>query len=326
MAKVAKLDEALARLTNARSMDRAAARDAITAALADKSNVVVAKAANLVADLKLGELAEPTAAAFDRFMVKATTTDKGCLAKTAIAKSLLAIEAPSHVAQPVFVTGVRHLQPEPVWGGSADTAAELRGLCAIGLATIGYRDVLAELAELLMDREPEPRLAAARAIAHAGHDTGALLLRMKLLAGDSRAEVLAECMASLAQLTPAASIEFLARFLEARDEETRQSAAAAIGSTHRPEAFALLRERYEKEITLDARRPLLLGVAMLRLPQAIDWLIERIETEHQQVAVVTLEAMRLYRNDDATRARINVAVARRDEQAVREGLAKFDEG
>ena len=50
-----------------------------------------------------------------------------------------------------------------------DTAAELRGVCALGLVRMGYRDVLVELADLLMDPEAQARMMAARSLAHAMH-------------------------------------------------------------------------------------------------------------------------------------------------------------
>ncbi len=69
-------------------------------------------------------------AAFRRFLAD-PSKDKGCLAKIAIAEALTRLE---HEEAEIFLEGIRHMQREPVWGGTEDTAAWLRGLCAIGLA------------------------------------------------------------------------------------------------------------------------------------------------------------------------------------------------
>ena len=46
------------------------------------------------------------------------------------------------------------MQKEGSFGPPVDVAAELRGVCALGLVKIGYGDVLVELTDLLADVEP----------------------------------------------------------------------------------------------------------------------------------------------------------------------------
>ena len=41
-----------------------------------------------------------------------------------------ALEQIDHAEAAVFLAGVRHVQLEPAWGGSQDTAAPLRAACA----------------------------------------------------------------------------------------------------------------------------------------------------------------------------------------------------
>src|SRR5690349_6317563 len=65
----------------------------ITKALVSKANILVSRAADIVHDSKLEQLIDPLIAAFDRFMVNPTTADKGCGAKTSIAKALYELEA-----------------------------------------------------------------------------------------------------------------------------------------------------------------------------------------------------------------------------------------
>ncbi len=73
---------------------------------------------------------------------------------------------------------------EPVWGGTADTAADVRGTCAIGLVATGYPRALVAIAALLYDAEPDARLGAIRAAANGTPREAELLLRSKALAGD----------------------------------------------------------------------------------------------------------------------------------------------
>ena len=73
---------------------------------------------------------------------------------------------------------------EPVWGGTADTAADVRGTCALGLVATGYPRALVAIAQLLYDAEPDTRVGAIRAAANGAPREAELLLRSKALAGD----------------------------------------------------------------------------------------------------------------------------------------------
>ena len=50
----------------------------------------------------------------------------------AIARALFALD---YDGEGLYLAGMRHVQMEPGWGGSSDTAVELRGMCAMGLAS-----------------------------------------------------------------------------------------------------------------------------------------------------------------------------------------------
>ncbi len=95
----------------------------------DRSNLVVATAAALVAERSLLELAADLEAAFDRFLIDPLKNDKLCRAKIAVVETLEKME---HLKRGVFEKAARHVQLEPVFGGKEDTAARLRDrtLCA----------------------------------------------------------------------------------------------------------------------------------------------------------------------------------------------------
>src|SRR5579862_5519943 len=129
MAKGPTVDESLARLSSLKGQpDSVETRAALAQGLANRSNLVAAKAASLVEAIGIREMTGELSRAFDRFMSGA---DKGCAAKAAIASALNAAGA---AAEAVFLRGIRHVQREPAWGGTVDVAAELRATCALGLA------------------------------------------------------------------------------------------------------------------------------------------------------------------------------------------------
>jgi len=67
--------------------------------------------------------------AFDRLLACGAELDKGCVALSATARALFTVGCDDYE---LFLKGMRHVHMEPVWGGSVDTAAELRGMCAMG--------------------------------------------------------------------------------------------------------------------------------------------------------------------------------------------------
>src|SRR2546430_13236925 len=104
MPKSDAIADAMTRLKSLRADPKSDASIAeLSKALSSKANILVARAADIVHDAKLSQLIDPLIAAFDRFMVDPTTTDRGCSAKTSIAKPLYELEAR---ADTVFLTGI----------------------------------------------------------------------------------------------------------------------------------------------------------------------------------------------------------------------------
>ncbi|MGA2500579.1 MAG: HEAT repeat domain-containing protein [Tepidisphaeraceae bacterium] len=291
-----------------------AARTELGKALGSATNLVVARAAGIVGEFSLPGFEADLEQAFERFMAKSGSTDRGCVATTAIAKTLYELGV---AAESVFLRGIRHVQKEGSYSGAVDTACELRGFSALGLVRMAYREVMVELVDLLADNEPQARMAAARAIAYSGRPEGVLLLRLKLLAGDKEPAVLEECMSALARLDPRGSVAFLGRFVDAPEEDLRNAARLALGESRQPEALAMLRTCWEQEFDAEARRTLALAIAMLRLPEAIEFLVSLVSREAVATAAAVIEAMQMYRHDDTLRARLEEIVNKRGEAGLR---------
>lgn len=297
-----------------------AAHKELAHALAKGHSAAAAKAARIVLKAQLVDLVDDLSRAFERFLKNGESTDKGCDAKLAIATALY--ELGKGEAE-LFLKGVRHVQMEPVWGKSVDTAAELRGVCGLGLVRCGYRDALGELADLLADADARARIAAARGIAYAGHEYGAYPLRTKTLLGDAEPEVTGECMIALLRLSAAKYVPFVARFLDSPDAILREQAVSAIGQARHPAAFELLRERWEATIDPAVRRLLLPAIAALRIEASLAFLLDQIDAPSAGAARDAIEAMTAYRGDPAVRAKVETIVKERDNEIVTETFRKM---
>ena len=100
--------------------------------LADQSNYVVERAADLIAEAGSKDFIASLVEAYRRLEVNPLKRDPGCVGKTAIVRALLRLE---HDDAEFYRDGITYEQPEPKWGGLKDTAAELRGLSAAGLVS-----------------------------------------------------------------------------------------------------------------------------------------------------------------------------------------------
>jgi hypothetical protein len=280
-----------------------------------RSAHVAAKTAQLAAELELEELIPDLREAFESRMVDSVRRDPQCAAKTAIASALVTLDASALVTleetnETVFLRGIRHVQREPVWGGTVDTAAELRGLCALGLAAAGHPGSSLELVRLLVDPETQARVLGTRAVAGSGFLGAEELLRLKVHSGDSEQEVLVEALAGLMHIAPERSVE-LARELLAGDDSPRAAAAAlALGEARPRGAFELL------ATALEAGHPetaiTLLALATLRSEPALELLLKIVAEAPGHLAREALRALAVYRDDEALADRVRAATEARN--------------
>ena len=273
----------------------------------------VAKAAALIAERELEVLGPDLAKAFPRFLRGLPKSDPGCEAKLALAHALRQVG--HHDTVPLLL-GLRHVQREPVFGGSVDTAGPLRAECAAGLMSLRHPDALLMLADLLADPEPAARAGAARALSAWGARDGAALLRLRVLAGEEDARVLGECLDALLHLDPTGALPFVAHLLDSAPERA-EAAALALGASRLPEAFGNLRDWLERTADSTLRRTALLAVATLRREEALAWLLSLVREADLRQAGDALAALALHRADDALRTRVASEVERRGEPRLR---------
>ena len=321
MARRPTLEHRLARLSDLRlETDAEVVQRELTASLRDRSHHLVGKAAALTAELELEELADALTDAFDRFMVDPSRTDKGCVAKTALAKALVALEIR---AAEVFLCGIRHRQPEPAWGGPVDTAVALRAACAEGLLVARHPDLGLELTELLVDPEPNARLAAARVLGASGRPEAEPLLRLKAHLGDKENEVTSEALAGLLAIAPRRSLPFVERFLNREEPGIAEAAAIALGESRLEEAVPLFERRYAKCEKYRLRQALLIGVSMLRRKPGFEFLLSLVRTAKPDSATHALVALALHKDDATLREQTrNVLADRQDDPELHSVFAQ----
>jgi len=295
-------------------------------ALRERNNFLVARAATIAADLQLDVLIPDLLEAYDRFFVEPAKSDPQCLAKQALANALHGL---GHHGADAYVRGIGHVQLEPAWGGRADTAAGLRGTCARALTDCFLDDlvILRYLTDCLADPEKTVRIDAAIAIDQLNRPEGALLLRLRLLTGDTP-EVMGQCCTSLLSLAQDDAVEFVSRFLHDPDVDVKVEAASALAQCRQPESIALLREFWQNELsTTDVRRAILIGLGASPLRESAEFLLMAITHEQPTLAETAITALSTSRFGAEFRAQAADAVAARNVATLHKHFtAKFENG
>ena len=209
---------------------------------------------------------------------------------------------------------------EPVWGGEADTAATLRGTCALALpacADIARSQILRHLVDALADRALPVRSDAARAIAQMEGDEAILLLRLKARLGDPEPEMSGQVFDYLFQLERDQALPFVADFLQPKLGPVAEEAALALGSSRLPAAAPLLEHSFARQRDPEFRQVLLRALSATRQPPALDFLLNLVRNAREPDALCALEALSLHRDSPDIRRRAEQAASDR-EGAVRE--------
>jgi hypothetical protein len=298
--------------------DRAAKIEALKRALAGHYRVA-AKAARAAEDALLYELVPALLSTYLHLLDKPLKHDPSCFAKKALARALVALDC-SDVE--FLLAGLSYRQLEPVWGGTADTAADVRASFAMGLVASGYSRALVELTALLHDDEAVARIGAVRAVACGNPREAELLLRAKALAGDAEPQVLGECFTGLLAVAPEDSVGFVAGYLGHADDTLRELAAFALGESRLDAALAPLMETWNGVLVgEELRLALLRAVAAHRSEAAFDWLLTIVAEARVPVALEAVEALSIYRLNVRLKERLDAAVVARSEPKLRDRLA-----
>ena len=300
--------------------DRAARAQPLADALAHGHYRVAAKAARLTGDALLYDLVPALLAAYRRFLDKPVKSDPNCYAKKAIARALVALDCED---VEFFLAGLALRQMEPVWGGTADTAADVRGTCALGLVATGYPRALVAIAELLYDPEPDARIGAVRAAANGTPREAELLLRSKVLAGDDEPAIIGECFSALMSIEPEGSLAFVAQWVAKPGDVLRELAALALGESRVPAALEVLKGVWTEPVVADDLRFVLVRAAAAhRSEAAFDWLLSIAADARALVAACVIESLEPYKNNAQLTERLGAVLAARHDRELSEVFEK----
>ena len=300
------------RLNLLRDATPAEAVRALQKALSDRVNLIAAKGAKMAAELRLHDLLPDLLRAFDRLLEKPVERDPQCWGKNAISKALVALD---HRESAPFLRGIHHIQMEPVWGGEADTAATLRGTCALALPScsdIARGKILRHLVDVLADRALPVRSDAVRAVAQMQGDEAILLLRLKARQGDAESEVVGQVFDYLLQLEHDEALPLVAEFLQPKLGPVAEEAALALGSSRLPGAAVLLEQSFARQRDPDFRHVLLRAISSTRQPPALDFLLNLVRTAREADALSALEALALHRDSADIRRQVQHAAEERE--------------
>jgi hypothetical protein len=316
MAKHDPIQEALERLGALRSSsDEATLANDLRPFLRNRSNLVIAKAAKIAGERRLGALLAELVAAFHKLMADPARLDKRCAALTEIVSALYMLD---HVEPEIYLTGLRHVQMEGSFGPPIDAAAQLRGLCAQGLTRTRHAGALEDVVNLLVDREPPARIGAVRALAANGGSAGILALRLKVLTGDPSPEVIAECFSGLLLAATENSVDLVAEYLDSDDPEMVEAAILALGACRSSRAVRVLKEKWAKTQRGPVKNALLLALASSRSEDALQVLLAELASAPEFAAKEILEALAAQRPSASIRQAIEEAIKRRDDSNLQD--------
>jgi HEAT repeat protein len=289
--------------------DRAVQSAALEPFLADKHFRVVSKAATLAGERSLVDLTPLLLTAYARFLEDPVKRDPNCIAKGAIARALVNLGCDD---VDFYLAGIRYTQPEPVWGGSADSAIDVRCSCALGLVNTRYSRAIQELTTLLHDKEARARVGAAHAISCGNPREAEAVLRLKVLVGDAEAEVIGECFTGLMSIAPLECLPFVATHLSSDNQGVRDYAALALGESRNPKVVEYLKAAWDASGPFGEFPIVLIRAAALnRTEAAFDWLMAIIETGAARHSDAAVEALSVYERNAKLSERVKRALENR---------------
>ena len=281
---------------------------ALSKALKDRSNLIVAEAGKTIAELRMSQMVPALLEAFDRLFEDPAKSDSKCWGKTAIAKALTELE---HAESPPFIRGSRHVQMEAVWGGQEDAAPPLRATCLLALVQcddLRRPEIFRHLVDGLADPADPVRLEAVRAIAQMNGDEASILLRLKARLGDRRPVVTGHVFDALLVLEGEKAIDFVAEHLESTSNEVRDEAALSLGGSRLAKSIDVLTQAWRHSHDPEFRSVVLRALSSSREESAIDFLLDIVRNGTTRDSVAAAEALKLHEHSPEISARLEQAL------------------
>lgn len=290
-----RLEQWLARLDDAQVGDSRQAIALCLDVLAKAPGPAVGRAAGLLGRLDASLLGAAALDAFARLGQDGVKLDPGCMGRLALADGLLEGEWPQ--LEPWW-TGLHTVQWEAVWGGRVDTAAGLRGRCALGVVRVGDPRAPLALAGLLADGEPEARRGAVRALREAPEAWALPLLAHRAMAQVEDMDLQLDLYQGLLEREDSLAFELVAEAMEAKREESREAAAIALGEMGGVRGATLLWTSLEKGFRAENRRAAWIGLALSRCDEGRMTLLRFLENAPNATRREAADALVGLRDDE----------------------------
>jgi HEAT repeat protein len=264
--------------------------------------IVLKSAATLAEQIGAKTLIPVLVAAAKSLMAEdSVKRDPGCEAKTAIVSTLVGWDADVpdfYLALGRYTQLESSFSMDPAFRAPKDTASEVRGLAAIGIARTRPTDAILVLTDLLADPEKVTRAHAARALGLWRGPEAVPLLRLKARLGDEDAETFSEVLGSLLRHDPRNHLAFVAEFLDVPKEATIEATALALGQSKIPTALQPLTDAYPRLRSSRIATTLLMAISLLRTPEAIEWLLRQLPSARHAEALMLLDALYIHHHDE----------------------------
>ena len=256
--------------------------------------LVVKMAAELAEQVAAKEFAPPLVDVITGLLAETSPKrDPGCEGKTAALKTLVSweIDVPD-----LYLTAAVYRQLEPSFNGSVDSAAEFRGIAALGLAFSRPPNAIVRLIDLLADTEHKTRMLAAIALGTWRGPEALPVLRLKARLGDDDSDVFAEVLAALLRQDEE-QLPFVAEFLRDNELARAEAAALALGQSKIASAFEPLVNAWPLLRRTPIATTLLMSISLLRTQPAIDWLIDQLAGATATQSLDIFDALVLHKSD-----------------------------
>ena len=192
----------------------------------------------------------------------------------------------------------------------------MRGAALFALARIGGSDYHCLLVDALTDTQKDVRIAAAQALAYVGTEAAGLVLRLKARLGDDEADVLSECLSGLMTIGPEANLDFVSEFLNPLAPDRCEAAALALGKTKLPGALEALKACWQRSYQPALRDQILPAISMMRLPAAIDFLLELVASDSEATALSAMRSLKFHQYDPRLCERLALVVKKAGNRAL----------
>ncbi|MEM1212123.1 MAG: HEAT repeat domain-containing protein [Planctomycetota bacterium] len=309
------LDARLAKLSQlAELADPQDAVEPLRAALKLKTNLIVAKAAEVAADLELHALNPDLSAALAHWLDTPADKDRRCWAKAGLAHALATNHAAGDDAESVYRRAITLQQWDPVWGSTEDSAGPVRAAAALGLVRAGSRYSLLALADLLNDHLLPVRLAATEALGELGGEAALALLRLRALT-DDEPEAVAACCGVLLGIDRSdhfETVSFVTEQLKAANDELAERLAFAIAESRHDATLPLLRLYYHRTENTDNHHLAATALAVARREDTLNFLLDRAADPDTDPTHI-IRALAIHKHNPALRQRLESAISTRSD-------------